>query len=334
MTLFRGSARRFFPGSKPSNLILLYHHVNQAEIDPWEMTVWPERFASHLEVLANVCEVRPLSALLRQQEDSSSGPALFLPFDDAYLDNYVNVFPLLKEKKLPGTFFVPTQILNGDLLFWWEVLEQILLTARRLPGQLELKLPDGTFYRRGITDGSADGARWSAWSGTGADSRHRVYLELSAMIKELKPDLQRDLTGQLAAWAGHDQQPDSRTAKMNASQLQEVHRSGLIEIGAHTVRHPALGRLPRNEQLREMGESKRQLETLLQAPVKALAYPHGHSSRATRSLAAKSGFELACTTEERCLSSRTDRLTLPRVWVRNWNKERFAQEIGRRLNNS
>lgn len=329
MKWLKAIGKRARPVEGARGLILLYHHIDQADTDPWEMAVTPDHFRSQLEVLKSAYDVLPLSALNGERHKTFSRPAIFLTFDDAYADNYHTAFPLLKQFELPATFFVATQILNESTLFWWEVLEELLLAREHLPPRLCLRLPEGDYHREIAPYEKMRG--WSAWSNKTENQRQEVYLELAALLKEATPDVQQDTTQQLLSWAGKDFRPSRRTAKMNAGQLKEVQRSGLIEIGAHSVHHPALGHLKKDQQQHEIKTSKHTLEQLLDSPVNAFAYPHGHCSPLTKSLLQASGFAIGCTTEEACLSGHSDPLALPRIWVRNWNREQFAFQVNKWL---
>jgi peptidoglycan/xylan/chitin deacetylase (PgdA/CDA1 family) len=71
-----------------------------------------------------------------------------------------------------------------------------------------------------------------------------------------------------------------------------------MEIGAHTVTHPLLARLPPSEQEQEMTASKRRLEEEIGRPVVSFALPFGNRgtyTRQTLALAARH-FRACCTT--------------------------------------
>lgn len=65
------------------------------------------------------------------------------------------------------------------------------------------------------------------------------------------------------------------------------------EIGAHTVSHPALDEIPLAQAVREIGESKRELEERLSAEVASFAYPHGSHDRHVRAAVIDAGFTSA-----------------------------------------
>ncbi|MEN6371528.1 MAG: polysaccharide deacetylase family protein [Armatimonadota bacterium] len=74
---------------------------------------------------------------------------------------------------------------------------------------------------------------------------------------------------------------------MDLDQLREWLDAGL-EIGAHTVSHPRLSELTEEEIARELTDSKKALESLLNVPVDFLCYPYGNFDGRVRRLASAS----------------------------------------------
>lgn len=105
---------------------------------------------------------------------------------------------------------------------------------------------------------------------------------------------------------------------MDASQLKVIAALG-HEIGAHTVHHVELTRVPWEIARQEVEASKQQLEELLQTPVRSFAYPKGLYNAEVRHIVARAGYELAVTIKPGLLERPVkDPLTLPRVWVSGW----------------
>ena len=79
---------------------------------------------------------------------------------------------------------------------------------------------------------------------------------------------------------------------LNASEIREMQDGG-ITFGSHTHSHLALTRIPRDEAARELADSRKSLESLLERPVTTLCYPYAKQNRAIRDLAREAGYTAA-----------------------------------------
>ncbi len=103
-----------------------------------------------------------------------------------------------------------------------------------------------------------------------------------------------------------------RTARQNA------YLAGLVELGAHTVTHPALTFLSRLESRREIEGSGHRCRELATKSVNGFAYPYGDMSSEVRNDVARLGFSWACSTEGGFVDGKQpDIYALPRVAVPN-----------------
>lgn len=73
--------------------------------------------------------------------------------------------------------------------------------------------------------------------------------------------------------------------------LKDLTRSGLVEIGAHTVNHKILSHLSESEQFFQLAKSKQKLEELLKIPITTVAYPFGKYNVSTTRLSENIGFK-------------------------------------------
>ncbi len=80
--------------------------------------------------------------------------------------------------------------------------------------------------------------------------------------------------GQSPQWDIAVDHPECKEKTMTAQQLKGV-QNEWIAIGSHTQTHPDLSTLPPDQVRRELTESKRNLEQLLEKTVEDLALPHG-----------------------------------------------------------
>lgn len=93
--------------------ILTYHQVN--DIDQNADTLTVEQFDAQMKYLAEGgYNVITPNELLDAWEGKSTLPAnpVIITFDDAHIDIYKNVFPILQKYKLRATFFLVTDYVN------------------------------------------------------------------------------------------------------------------------------------------------------------------------------------------------------------------------------
>jgi peptidoglycan/xylan/chitin deacetylase (PgdA/CDA1 family) len=83
------------------------------------------------------------------------------------------------------------------------------------------------------------------------------------------------------------------TALMDDYRIKELHKSGL-EIGAHSMSHPNLTKLPPDEAWREIVRSREVLEDLLQAPVISFAYPFSILNEGLKNMVQAAGYNYGC----------------------------------------
>lgn len=112
--------------------------------------------------------------------------------------------------------------------------------------------------------------------------------------------------------------PEHRLRHLEAGQLRELIKSGLVEIGAHSYNHVRLTQIDENALLQEICTSKEVLEETLNVEVPYFAYPWGNTNAAVAQKAKGAGYRLAFTTQKKKITSRNiDPLLLPRV---NWGR--------------
>ena len=160
----------------------------------------------------------------------------------------------------------------------------------------------GFLHRRGYTAVTA--GAWLAWLEGGAPLPPRPFVltfddGYAELAEHAFPVLRRHGFGAtvfvVTARIGGANDWDAargvpRRPLLDREQILAWSREG-IEFGAHTRTHPALGTLPPAEVDAEVGESRRELEEVLGAPVRTFAYPYGDAPPDAR--AAAGAFDLA-----------------------------------------
>jgi len=106
-------------------------------------------------------------------------------------------------------------------------------------------------------------------------------------------------TGAKPRWmmpAGH---PEADEITMTREQLFSLSKSSLIRIGSHTKTHPDLVKMPSDQVMTELADSKTQLEMLLGDVVEDLALPHGSYNDAVIKIARDVGYKRIHTLDAR-----------------------------------
>lgn len=101
-------------------VVVAFHRVNdESREDP--LTCGVKEFERYCRFFQKYFQVVSLVALIDQvgRAESLRG-YLAITFDDGYLDNFTNGYPILKKLGLPATFFVTTQFIGNDIVAPWD----------------------------------------------------------------------------------------------------------------------------------------------------------------------------------------------------------------------
>lgn len=99
-----------------------------------------------------------------------------------------------------------------------------------------------------------------------------------------------------------------------AGQVRSLIAAGW-ELDAHTLSHPDLTKIPREQMVREVADSRTQLQQAYDQPVDFLAYPYGHVNAAVAAAVRNAGYLGATTTASGIARPTTDPDRLPRIIV-------------------
>jgi len=101
---------------------------------------------------------------------------------------------------------------------------------------------------------------------------------------------------------------------MNVDQMRAWAAAG-HEIGSHTLDHADLNTVTDEEAVRQIAQSRHELEALAQVCVTAFCYPYGHHSPAHRHMAKQAGYTNATLTSRGRACAADDPFALPRITV-------------------
>jgi peptidoglycan/xylan/chitin deacetylase (PgdA/CDA1 family) len=261
--------------------------------------------------------------------------SVVVTFDDGYADNLHNAKPLLESYNVPATVFLATGHIGCQREFWWDELDRLLLQPGTLPGTLRLSV-NGANYRWELGQDahySEEAYRrlcnWRAWEDA-PSLRHSLYRSLWELLHSLAATDRRKVLDELVKWACAEPVGRPGYRCLSPQEVFALVRGDLVDLGAHTVTHPALSALPLNSQRDEILRSRAQLQAITGRPTANFAYPYGRQcdyTTETVSMVREAGFACACCNFAGIVERSTDQFQLPRVHVEDWSGEELARRL-------
>jgi peptidoglycan/xylan/chitin deacetylase (PgdA/CDA1 family) len=309
--LYATSGTRFLLGKiRPRALVLVYHRIGEPAFDPFGQAVTSNNFARHLAILRSKYRLETVDGLLSALLESAvEDGTVVVTFDDGYADVLQNAAPIAAERGVPLHLFVTVQPVVDGTRFWWDRLAAAVLGSdvgeQKLNlGNLRLQLDDGR-------------------------SRTAAYYTVHTRLKRLRPEERdRQLNEVL------DQVPERDDIDLgrplSPGELSTFASAPGMEVGAHTLSHPALGVLSDEEQRRELAESRHALQELTGRAADTVAYPFGKAAdinAETPGIAADVGYVAGFTTIAELVTNRANPLLLPRLTVHDWPEEVFRARL-------
>lgn len=261
--------------------------------DP-EMAVSTDVFAHFLDWVTAHYEVVRVAEVKARLNEGSARPACALTFDDGWVDTFEHAFPLLQQRGLTATIFLPVAFIGTQRHFWQDRLQSALRA-------LSCAADSAERLRR-----VGDQFAWCADLGTDDLDFHRLRRLLT---RRASPEAEAfvEVMEQTAGITG----PRQRRF-MNWDEVRQMQRAG-FEFGSHTLQHTLLSWAPPAEAARELEESRRQLQEHLGTEVRSFSYPWGGFSRFGHAQVRAAGYSCAVTTRMGLVRADTDAGQLPRL---------------------
>lgn len=201
-----------------------------------------EKIIIALKPRYQLVSIEELEQLLLQRKKLNN--VCHITFDDGERSFYNIIYPILKKHNVPVSLFLSPEIIIDNKNFWFQEVkgyDQVKM-KKIIAGKLKVSVEKlGNYTCEQIF-------------------KNLSFNEISAIIKT------------------YQQQTGTRQKEplnMTVTEVLEVEASGLVTIGAHTLNHPILKNENDNNSNREITGSIKELEKLLNHPIKYFAYPNG-----------------------------------------------------------
>jgi peptidoglycan/xylan/chitin deacetylase (PgdA/CDA1 family) len=302
---FSGSHLWLRPFVGGIGVILTLHHVRPPRPDAFQPNRLLEVTPAFLEAVivrlrrAGI-DLVSLNDMHRRLTQGGTGRRFAcLTFDDGYRDNLEYAYPILKKHEVPFALYIATSFPDRLGELWWLALEAVI--ARNSRVGLVVDEEDRSFDCR-----------------TAAEKRE-VYEAIYWWLRRLpSEDDLRNAVRDLATRYHVDIAAFCRKLCMSWNEIEELARDPLVTIGAHTVNHVRLKKVPEKTARAEMRQSAAVIESALGKRPAHLSYPVGDATSAGPrefAIARELGFATAVTTRPGVLfpQHRGHLTALPRI---------------------
>jgi peptidoglycan/xylan/chitin deacetylase (PgdA/CDA1 family) len=287
--------------------ILTLHHVRPSRPDRFQPNRLLEITPQFLERIAQALRESGLDLISlaemhrRLTEGDFRRRFICFTIDDGYRDTFEYAYPILKRHEIPFAVYVATSFADRMGELWWLALEAVV--ARNVHINLAIDGRERRFDYETV------------------DQKRRTFDDIYGWLRSLKTeDELRAAVRELCVRYHVDIGAFCRELCMSWPELAQIAADPLVTIGAHTVNHVMLAKVPAAAAEAEMDMSRRGIEAALGLPVEHLCYPVGDPTSAGPrefALAAKLGFKTAVTTRPGVLypEHREHLTALPRISV-------------------
>ena len=271
------------PFSK-SLTVINYHRIDnpyQPDFDSFQpnISATPDMFNQQMDYLARWFNVISMQDLLNWLHGKQPLPhhAVLITFDDGYLDNYTQAYPILRQHNFPAVIFLTTGHIGTNAPFYWDLAAHCFHHT----DCDHIQFPNGT--EKSWTNSAEKKLTGNAW-----------IESLKSLPDDEKQDWVERLPHQLQVSIPIDY---FRNLMMNWDQIREMNKNG-IEFGGHTVNHPILSRISLDQAIKEIKGSKERIENELGQNIFSFAYPNGMRNDLNLNielLVAQAGYQAAFT---------------------------------------
>lgn len=297
--------------------IIMYHYVRELEYSRYPQIKGLEYrlFKEQIEFLCHNFNIITMEELIAAYEESYELPenAALLTFDDGYADHYSYVFPILNDKKIQGSFYIPGKTFTeGKVLDVNKI--HFILASGKIEYILEqlYKLLD--FYRGKEFDYASNEELFQQYGVmTRFDSKEVNFVKKSLQTA-LPERLRNIITNQLfEEIVGVSELEFAKELYMNRDQIACMKRNGMF-IGLHGYDHYWLGNLTEKEAEADIDKALDCMQDYIDPKKWVLNYPYGSFNENVIESIRKRGCCLAMATECRtALVPADSRYTLPRL---------------------
>ncbi len=240
--------------------------------------------------------------------------SLLLTFDDGYIDNYTYAMPILEEKKVQGSFFIPGKTFTEHCLLDVNKIHYILASA--VPQKLLEDVFERMDYYRGREFDFPDNKElWDKYGNKEGRFDSKEVLFIKYMLQTVLPEkLRKCISSELfEKYVGVSEEQLAYELYLTEEQIRTMKHHGM-HIGIHGYDHYWLGNLSKDQMQSDINKALDVMDAFIDKKEWVMNYPYGNYNDQVIEYIEKRGCCLAFTTEVNVADVNRDNLfKLPRL---------------------
>ncbi len=297
--------------------VIMYHYIRNLEHSrfPHIKGLNKKKFAGQLAYLKKYYHFVSMEEVIHSYTTKEKLPpkSLLLTFDDAYSDHYLNVFPILDEYQIQGSFYAPVKAITEHVVLdvnkihfilasqldTQEIIREIQSWLRN--NQKKYGLESFEYYYKKL----AHAGRY--------DNKDIIFVKRLLQL-ELDEMIRMTLIDELFfKYIGMSESAFSRELYMDKNQLMTMRRHGM-HIGSHGFNHYWWNHLSKEQLAVEIDLSMKFLDEIgVDMTNWTACYPYGSYDQKSVDMLGEKGCKIALTTEVRIADLEKDhRFLMPR----------------------
>lgn len=264
----------------PKFVILCYHRIGSGGV-PLYSGLASEVFEAQIRFLQKHYRIISLDELYHEMQNPTSCEQMVaITFDDGYRDLFTHAFPILKRYRVPATVYLTVGAIETGEAAWYD---RIFVGLEVFSGnQLEVVLERPRVFQLDSIEARIDAG--VAIIGYLRGMPDQIRREWCTSFEKRIPVHPEKLNNCMLTW----------------EHVRAMHQQG-ISFGSHTMTHPVFSRVPPEDMMKELLESKQVIEAKIGSPVRDFAYPFGKPADygpQPEDLLRRCGYRTAVTTTE------------------------------------
>ncbi|MCI9052809.1 MAG: polysaccharide deacetylase family protein [Lachnospiraceae bacterium] len=301
----------------PKLYIVMYHYVRNLKYSrfPELKGLDLELFKEQIKFLKNNFNIIRMEDVIAYYTENYVLPenAVLLTFDDGYSDNYLNVFPILQEEKLQGSFFIPAKtFIEHQVLDVNKV--HFVLASTNINNLIQDLFQELDYYRGREYDIPSNQELFHTYAKEERfDKKETIFVK--RLLQTVLPEKLRNriASNMFDKYVGLSEEKFAYELYVNYEQIKCMKRAGMY-IGIHGYNHYWLGNLEVEKMQKDIKRALEVMGDMVVSDSWVMNYPYGSYNDEVISYIKDKGCVLGLTTDVKIADLSADnRYLLPRL---------------------